>query len=243
MQISLFNKCSRCGKEKTLVDFHKDKNRPNGRNSICKECRKAIDKNQYDTNRDRIVLRKRNWRQESALYATFAHQFKFCNDVRRAKDNPDLLEIKCVKPGCPEWFKPTNSACQRRLDSLNHINKGEGNFYCSDKCKEECPIFGKSWWPEGEGPDNSRPGQAEWAKMVFERADGICEVEGCDEPASVAHHKNPVKTHPLESMDLDNGIAVCDKHNKEFHNQPGMRYVDLAQTKMCVIQDGEQVEI
>lgn len=31
--------CSSCGANKPLEDFHKDRNRPDGRRSACKECR------------------------------------------------------------------------------------------------------------------------------------------------------------------------------------------------------------
>gem|GEM_PF-4434452 len=36
--------CSRCGRDQALSDFRRHRRRHNGRDSVCKECRKAADR-------------------------------------------------------------------------------------------------------------------------------------------------------------------------------------------------------
>src|SRR5581483_11647723 len=47
-------KCSRCGSMKPLGEFHR-RNRPDGRQPWCKECRKSYDHAYHARNRERLV--------------------------------------------------------------------------------------------------------------------------------------------------------------------------------------------
>ena len=51
--------CSGCGVVKSLDDFHRDRNRPDGRVSRCKECVSAWQRRYQGENRDKIAERKR----------------------------------------------------------------------------------------------------------------------------------------------------------------------------------------
>ena len=51
--------CSRCGDAKSLDDFHKDKDKPQGRYPVCKLCRKPLSEASYEKNREGILAREK----------------------------------------------------------------------------------------------------------------------------------------------------------------------------------------
>jgi hypothetical protein len=110
------------------------------------------------------------------------------------------------------------------------------NFYCSQECKEECPIYGKTasalikqygliitdndedadeW---GSEPYTSSEKQ-EWRINVFERENGKCQF--CGGKAIHVHHEKPVKTHPIFALDPDNGICACIKCHYKYGHKTG----------------------
>ncbi len=52
-------KCTKCGETKELTEFHKDKNRKDGRRACCKVCQKQY----YQANREKIAERQKQHRQ------------------------------------------------------------------------------------------------------------------------------------------------------------------------------------
>jgi len=74
-----------------------------------------------------------------ASYDTYHHRLSpFGVECRRNIDNIDVLEVKCYK--CGEWFIPTRGIIKNKIRSIN-TGMGENNLYCSDKCKESCPVY------------------------------------------------------------------------------------------------------
>ena len=58
--------CSTCKTVKLFTDFHKDKNRKYGRVARCKSCTKSYDSKYYSSNREYILLRKKDYHEENA---------------------------------------------------------------------------------------------------------------------------------------------------------------------------------
>ena len=54
-------KCSKCGEEKPLEEFYKDKIKKDGRKSICKICSLIADKEWREKNKERVKELKQNW--------------------------------------------------------------------------------------------------------------------------------------------------------------------------------------
>ena len=48
-------KCSKCGDEKFLSDFYKDKTKKYGVSSICKQCNSKVSKNYYKAHKEEII--------------------------------------------------------------------------------------------------------------------------------------------------------------------------------------------
>ena len=160
------------------------------------------------------------------LYDTYAAKLSYCEVVR--KNDSDLLEVRCAY--CGKFFIPKLDAVTHRLTSLNG-GSGECRFYCSDGCKESCPIFSKILWPKGFKPATSREVQPELRQLVFERDNYTCQK--CDKQQDElkvslhCHHITGVVQNPIESADIDNCITFCKDCHKEVHKQKGCSYYEL----------------
>lgn len=160
------------------------------------------------------------------LYDTYAHQLKSIEKVRPHYDkvNLKLLEVMCVK--CGSWFIPDTGKVQKRIQFINNQITHESLFYCSQECKNNCPIYRKIKYPEGFNPRKYRNKLSLytefelniWSQEVLLRADYRCEI--CGEIAEHAHHIQPKKLEPGLALDPDNGVALCEEcHNKYGHQK------------------------
>jgi hypothetical protein len=169
-----------------------------------------------------------NWKggKTFAVFDTLAPRISWCNDVRRNPNDKAQLQTTCAL--CNKWFCPTKSQIYSRLTAINN-KQGDGNFYCSDECKSACPVYKKVKFRAGEAPSQDRPGQKEWRKHVIVCAEYTCERCGkiFNEKDLFAHHIKAVAQQPIESMDIDNGMALCKDCHKIVHSETGCRPVDL----------------
>jgi len=150
------------------------------------------------------------------------------------KEDEKVIQVHCKNHKCKNskeqagWFTPLNH--DQFIYRAYAIEKNEGNsyYYCSDKCKEECPLYGKRI-TELIKEDQIRAGHLEdpwyksteyqiWREQVFELDNSKC--VWCEEPATIAHHILPQKTHPELSLDPENGLSCCQKcHYKYGHKE------------------------
>ena len=178
-----------------------------------------------------------NWHNggKTAFFDTYASQISFCEDVRRNKNDINVLEVKCTY--CGKWYIPTRNAVSNRIQALNGEmgNGTEMRFYCSTKCKKECPIFRKVKFQVGHPKSNkseySREVQPELRQMCFERDEFICQKCGLTQDeldvGLHCHHYEGIRWEPLESADLDNVITFCKICHKEVHKQTDCGYHDM----------------
>ena len=154
------------------------------------------------------------------LYETYAPQISYAEEVRPYYDEEGrkLLEVKCTY--CGKWFVPKISVVRSRVSALNGRASGEQRFYCSQECKDACPIYGAILYPKGFIKTEELPYTTNdlhvWSQEVLERAEHKCEI--CGEPAEHAHHIIPKKLEPFLATDPENGLAVCVKcHYEHCH--------------------------
>lgn len=151
------------------------------------------------------------------LYDHYSKMINWCEETRRNPEDKRILQVRCKK--CNKWFIPSPQEVRGRSKIINKGYKGESNFYCSEECKHTCSIYNKVLYPEGYAPRSAdRPYQKEWADTVKQKAGYKCEI--CGSTANlVAHHIEPVKTHPHLQADIDNGVCLCGNcHNKHGHS-------------------------
>jgi hypothetical protein len=172
------------------------------------------------------------------LYDTYAEQLKWCEEVRRNDDDPNVLEVRCTH--CDKWMVPSIVSIYNRIQYLkgNKRYRGENRFYCSEHCKSACPLYAKS--PEQLMKEDAvRAGRLEWLKMdrevqhelremVLKRDKYRCVKCGATESLQ-CHHIDPVAVNPIESADIDNCMTLCEHCHKQVHQQDGCRYGQLRQ--------------
>lgn len=206
------------------------------------ELRKEYAKNYRESNRGKVaeglynwrvrnaVLKRETdkiWKNSDALYESYGSKL---GNVEETRDNGTLLEVRCTY--CNRWFIPKNKAVQQRLRSINGTNTGENRLYCSDECKQACPIFGVQLYERGTRLSTSRETPAEFRKMALEDRDYTCEKCGSTENGLHVHHIEGYTEQPMLMADLCNVLVVCKKCHKEIHKQPGCSYYDYKPCKV-----------
>jgi 5-methylcytosine-specific restriction endonuclease McrA len=168
------------------------------------------------------------------LYDTYSPQLEWCEEVRRNKEDPNVLEVKCFK--CDKWYISTRQSIRHRINSINGYSKGQQHFYCSDECKHSCSIFGKK--PEQIMKDDLvRSGRLKWLElkreiqpelrqMVLKRDKYMC-IKCGNTNELQCHHIMPVNIEPLLSADIDNCITLCKGCHIKIHKKDGCRYNQL----------------
>jgi NUMOD3 motif len=170
-------------------------------------------------------------------YDTYANQIECAEEVRRNKEDKNILEVKCTY--CGKWFIPKMRKVQKRILSLKGKTNIENRFYCSYDCKNLCSVFNKTekqYIKEQNGEINlddlKREVQPELRKMRLEIDEYKCIKCGSEENLH-CHHIEGIRWNPLESADLDMVVMVCEKCHMEIHKIPGCRYIDM----QCSIED------
>jgi hypothetical protein len=160
------------------------------------------------------------------LYDTYAHQIEYAEQVRRNSEDNNILEVKCTY--CGKWYIPKSRDIWNRINALNGKVNGEYRLYCSDNCKQECPIFNQKKYPKGFKQASSREVQPELRQMVFERDNWTCQNPKCKSKKNLhCHHKEGIRWEPLESADIDQCITYCKHCHQEAHEKEGCRTVDM----------------
>jgi len=160
--------------------------------------------------------------------------FSKIEEMRYNPDKPGEIQFHCKNHKCPNskekggWFTPSGIQIEERKAAIEKdYGNGAAYFYCSELCKQECSLFGKSvnqlikedqiiagiieddWY-------NSSEYQI-WREQVFKLDNRICQY--CGNEGNIAHHILPQKTHPELSLDPENGITVCEEcHYKYAHS-------------------------
>jgi len=137
----------------------------------------------------------------------------------------DIIQCKCTF--CREYFTPTRLQLYNRMGSLSGRYNGENRLYCSNECKDLCPIYGQRINYKDNNitkPDTSRPVQPELRQMVLERDNYTCQICGSSEDLH-CHHITGVEINPVESTDIDNCITLCYTCHNKVHSggQCGVR--------------------
>jgi len=107
-------------------------------------------------NKDRVDETRRKWYNKNkskkkdydkalatslALFDKLHDKIEYAEEVRRDPNNNELLQVKCSYNECEHWFNPNHSQVICRIKALEGRIKGEARFYCSQECKDGCPVY------------------------------------------------------------------------------------------------------
>lgn len=173
--------------------------------------------------------KNQNWKggitkKNISLFETLAPKLKKYESIRCTEEG--YLEVKCTY--CGKWYIPKATDIGARLDCINGRTRGEGRLYCSNECKQECPIYGKlprqlmkeDAIRAGRIPPEelNREVQPELRQMVFLRDNYTCLKCGSTKNLH-CHHYDPVIHNDIESTDIDNCGTYCKKCHLELHKE------------------------
>jgi len=147
-------------------------------------------------NMDDIKLKKKKYRAADAVYNPHYKNLTI-DEGPRMHVNGTLLEVKCRY--CNRYFVPTNLQVQNRVAALNGTTTGNQFLYCSDYCKQACPVFNQNKYPKGFKPSSSREVNPLVRQLCFERDNWTCQTCG----------------------------ATQETCHKEVHTLPGCNYYEL----------------
>jgi len=135
------------------------------------------------------------------------------------------IKVTCKNSTCNKKFIPTYTQIYERYRALTKPGGyEENNFYCSEHCKQECYLYGKS--PQSLENLNiySYEEYKQFKTEIFKRqkqqfGDNFCDYCNNKKVKLLVHHENPKKTHPHMILDPDNGIVICEKCHKVIHKK------------------------
>ena len=223
--------CKNCGEPFLSEKYNNDE--------FCsRSCSQKGKLNNFNTFNKTVETDKSNHSQWKGGYVTnnistydeYAPQINWCEEVRRNSEDKNILEVKCAY--CGKWYIPTYISIWNRILALNgQLNNSESRLYCSENCKQECPIYNQKVWPKGFKLATSREIQPELRQMVLKRDNYTCQK--CNKHQDKlktglhCHHLEGIRWEPLESADMDKCITLCKDCHKAVHKLPDCGYNDL----------------
>ncbi len=201
-----------------------------------KETRKKISK----SNKGRVMtIEELSKRKASIKY--YKKIYPIFSKIEEMRYNPDKLNKKEIQVHCKNhkcknskendgWFTPTwNQFHQRKLAIENPEGNQAGYFYCSEECKEECPLYNKKI-SQIIKQDKINAGIIKedlytseeyqtFRQEVFNRNGYYCEY--CDKKGTQVHHIQPQKLEPGFVLDPDFGVVCCESCHYKYGHKTG----------------------
>ena len=154
--------------------------------------------------------------------------FSKIEEMRYNPDKPGEIQVHCKNHNCPNskekggWFTPKKGQLSKRIEAIeNPGGYGESNFYCSDECKNSCPLY-RSRSMKSLLNRKLIYTQEEinlWRKQVLNQDNHQCQRCGSKENLH-CHHIIPGKINSIFTLDPDNGIVLCkDCHYSYGHKE------------------------
>ncbi len=207
--------------------------------------KKAIERYKDKNERKKAKIRtKLTIEQIKDRYPTFSKVEEMRYEPGKEKEK--IIQVHCKNHKCKNskenngWFTPTIYQIYYRRNCIEY-DKGGSYFYCSEKCKQECSIFGKS--PKQlikedqikagylEEPGYNSSEYQDWRQHILELDNNKCVY--CEKEATVAHHILPQKTHPESALDPENGIAVCKSCHYKYGHRDSWCTTGKLSTLVC----------
>ncbi len=188
-----------------------------------KEQRKIVQSKYHQKNKDVIIKQKKKYNKE---YWYRDASFKYVQKLTQFEEIKGN-QVKCKY--CGKWMTPTNQQVQTRLYGIN--NNDTRYIYCSDECKQECPVFGQVLYPKGFKSATSREVNPYLRQLVLARDNYTCQKCNKDQTKLTVglhcHHIIPHINSPIETNDPDNCITLCKDCHKLVHKLPDCGYNEL----------------
>ena len=144
----LTKKCTCCGVEKTLSEFHKNKRYKLGVRSKCKICRAEENKQYRENNREKILEHGRQW------YKNNREKSRDLNKKYRENNREKILEYQ-------KQYRKNNRGKIRELNKQYRENNREYHKQYYENNKESLTEYKKQWYK------NNKQNHSKKAKQYY----------------------------------------------------------------------------
>lgn len=158
------------------------------------------------------------WSRSIAKYSTYSGKLT-------VEESPILMgdnELWCKCTYCGKYHPIINLYAKNRVTSLEGKEGGENRLYCSDECKNLCPIFHQNKYPKGfkNYNDGSRCNQARVRQILLDIQFDELGFNWCDQCGEIFkpeelyfHHNLPIGDEPNEYDNASHYMLKCFKHH------------------------------
>lgn len=188
------------------------------RNGDTKSCG-GINHHKKQSSNENIMSRKKMRCSPIREKSTLFKQIPKCDCPSIGEDGFVTVECKmCGKP-----YSPTYAQIRGRIKSYNGKMSGESNFYCSNTCKDSCPVYRANTDPRLRKPKSetqkSRSCQNKTLKQLqCDQNNGQSHCEKCGDLIEVdLHHTLPVAEYGEKAMNPASHILLCAGCHVELH--------------------------
>jgi len=152
-------------------------------------------------------------------------RYHFFYKIEKPIEKDGELYVKCKM--CKIYFIPTTNQLAERIRCVeNNRDNSEQHFYCSQDCKDKCPVYhSKPIFINKKNYPSSSQLQL-YRKKVLERDSYECNY--CGKNADRVHHIYPIKTCPEFSLDIDYGLSVCHVCHDIYSHSDDCQYHKIA---------------
>ena len=229
-------------KEKQSKRMEKEwKNSTSVYNSIlCKEKQSNVIKESWkdpNSGLNSILCREKKSKSLRFTIKKINEKHPFFSKIEEMRYNPDKpkekeIQFHCKNHKCEHskekggWFTPTKKT--QLFERINALEKNDGNdgnyFYCSQYCKDTCPLYGLQNDPFKNNNLPYTSGELDvFNKLVLKRDNEICYY--CNKHhATIVHHLRPKKLEPFFALDPDYAISVCAKCHYKYGHPTGSEH-------------------
>ena len=142
-----------------------------------------------------------------------------------ARLNNDNLEVRCYN--CKKWHIQTLSNSSNKIKSASGKIGGENNLYCSDECKNSCPVFyhkpnsidqRSKLYVDKTEQQLARSCQTDTLKQLQCDEKGYNYCERCGDIIDVElHYTHKVSEHGSNAINSSGHILLCAGCHTELH--------------------------
>jgi uncharacterized OB-fold protein len=205
-------------KKKHRAKFENEyNNNPDFRNKI-----KEINKKSYFKNRNKYSKIRKLRYHSLAKFEDYKNKL-MPEDCAKCGSLGELL-VKCKH--CGKFYTPTRGICSQRIRSATKINSGFVNFYCSDKCKADCDVFGMKIKRKSDKTKERRIRSCQNTSRKYlmelqEDNEGYTHCDRCGKATEklFLHHVLEVSNFLWESHNPSSFMLLCSACHTELHSQ------------------------
>jgi len=172
--------------------------------------------------------RKKRSEAKKLTLKDYKEKYPFFFKVEELRENiKGEIQAHCKNHNCENskekdgWFIPTTKQLQDRKNCLENEGLDRFYFYCSQHCKDTCPLYNLHGDPYKNNGKPYTSGELDvFNEYILKRDNEICYY--CkDHHATIVHHRRPQKLEPFFALDPDYAISVCEKCHYKYGHPTG----------------------